>query len=535
MQKLKIAAMALGFILLTPLLNSCRSDLSEQSPESSTAPTDIVTAEYATPNTKITSSEDGSTEIVYALSDPAGGELSGKTKQTLDKDEYSSEITVTPATGYVFKGWSDGVTSATRSGDEGKRGKITTLYAIVAPEYLEMPVLHITTETEEDVTSKTDYIGGTVSITNCEARYAMKNAAIEIRGRGNNSWTYDKKSYRFRFDEKENPLGIGKEAHKSWNLIANHCDHTLLRNYTALKFAAQMSNIAYSPACINVEVYLNGSYNGVYLLCEPIQVNDGRVEISENTESGTDIGYLLQITHYAEEPYFEMNGRDYEIKSDLSADRTLAEEQAQYIEHYLERCYDAIEIGNRAMIGALIDLDSAVDAYIVEEVIKNLDVGWDSFYFYKDAGGKLSFGPIWDFDLSMGNANEGCEFYTDLYVAENLKDQSNPWLYTLMSYDWFRAMVKERYTSDEVQAIIASLPALIEDTSEEYRGSFCRNFERWEIFGQRMNRETRALINLKNYDEHVQYLVNWMNSRITWMNGFIDSELYDQGFNREET
>lgn len=496
MQKPKIAALVLTFVLLTPLLNSCRFDSAEKAPESTkstetaASTTSIVTAKYAAPETEITPSEDGSTKIIYALSDPDGGELSGKTKQTLEIGEGSSEITVTPALGYEFKGWSDGVTSATRSKDEGEPGKTTTLYAIVAPDYLEMPVLFITTETEEDVTSKTDYIGGTVSITNCDARYAMEETAIEIRGRGNNSWTYDKKSYRFRFEEKQNPLGIGEEAHKSWNLIANHCDRTLLRNYTAFKFADQMSNIAYSPACINVEVYLNGSYNGVYLLCEPIEVNEGRVEISENAESGTDIGYLLQITHYAEAPYFNMHGRDYEIKSDLSADETLAEEQTQYIENYLEQCYDAIKAGNRAEIAELIDLDSAVDTYIVEEVVKNLDVGWDSFYFYKDAGGKLAFGPIWDFDLSLGNADESCEFYTDLYVAENLKSQSNPWLYTLMSHDWFRAMVKERYTSAEIQAIITSLPTLIEDTSQEYRQSFCRNFERWQIFEQRMNRET---------------------------------------------
>lgn len=41
------------------------------------------------------------------------------------------------------------------------------------------------------------------------------------------------------------------------------------------------------------------------------------------------------------------------------------------------------------------------------------------------------------------------------------------------------------------------------------------------------------MFKLKNYDEHVDYLVDWLNSRIAWMNGFIGSELYDDGFNRE--
>lgn len=46
--------------------------------------------------------------------------------------------------------------------------------------------------------------------------------------------------------------------------------------------------------------------------------------------------------------------------------------------------------------------------YSVNEIVKNVDTGWDSFYMYKDAGGKLCFGPVWDFDIALGNAN--CDY-----------------------------------------------------------------------------------------------------------------------------
>lgn len=534
MQKLKIPALLLAAILLMPCLFACHNHSDSNAVTTTvTFATDKVTVDYETPDTHITPSQTGSTRVHYALNIENAGEISGEVEQDLSGGKTSTKVTVTPGVGYEFKGWSDGQTNASRSGDKGTQGNITTYYAILAPVALEMPILNITTETGEDVTSKTEYISGTLSLSNCEARYALDKMNIEIRGRGNNSWSYQKKSYRIKLEEKQNFLGIAEDANRSWNLIANHCDHTLLRNYTALKFAAMMPNIAFSPACINVEVYLNGAYNGVYLLCEPIQVNDGRVDIQDDPEAGTDIGYLLQMTRYAEAPLFGVGDRDYEIKNDLSADSNLANKQMEYIQNYVWQCYEAVAAGNREEIERLMDLPSVVDTYIVEETVKNLDVGWDSFFLYKDAGGKLYLGPIWDFDLSLGNADSGCENYIDLHAAQNLMGQSNPWFYHLMGYEWFRQMVAERYQSDEVQKIVGSLHDLIQDTVDANYNSLNRNFQRWQIFGQRMNRETREVVKLKNYDEHYNYLLNWLDNRIQWMNGFMGSDRYNDGYNTQ--
>jgi hypothetical protein len=204
-----------------------------------------------------------------------------------------------------------------------------------------------------------------------------------------------------------------------------------------------------------------------------------------------------------------------------------------FIQDYVSQCMDAVESGDRERIEALMDLNSIIDTYIVEETVKNLDVGWDSFYLYKDAGGKLCLGPVWDFDLSLGNANEGCETFVDLYAAQNLKSQSNPWFYNLMSYHWFRELVAERWASDEVQKIVTSLDDMIEEQATTYNGSFCRNFEEWQIFGQCMNREPREITKLKTYNQHYQYLISWLNSRVDWMNSFIGSDRYKEGYNTD--
>lgn len=540
MKKFKLTALLLATVLLLPSFFACNNKettTTDSTPPSTTAATTTKKAEvtYEQPDTGNDPSEDGKTRVIYALNIPKAGKIDGETEQVLLSDRASSTyITVTPGVGYEFKGWSDGVKNPFRSGDKGEKGKTVTYYAILAPVALEMPIFNITTETGKDVTSKETYIKGSVSLTNCDEKLAIDEMPIEIRGRGNNSWSYQKKSYRIKFDEKVNFLGVAKEANKSWNLIANHCDHTLLRNYTALKFAGMMSGIGFSPSCVNVEVYLNGEYRGVYLMCEAIQIKDGRVDIADNPEAGTDIGYLLQMTNYAEYPKFDMGGRQYEIKSDLSTDDDLYWEQMLYIQDYLYQCFQAMRSGDQRQIEKLIDIQSVVDTYIVEETVKNLDVGWDSFYLYKDAGGKLHLGPIWDFDLSLGNSDEGCEYYTDLHAAQNLMGQSNVWFYTFMSHEWFRQMVAERYQSEEVQKIVSSLHDLIQNEVDASYNSLKRNFDRWQIFGRKMNRETPPVVALKNYDEHYQYLLGWLDGRVEFMNTFIGGERYNAGYNTGE-
>ncbi len=535
MQKIKLCALLMAALLTLPTLLACKQTADQPAAtntEQTTPSTQKVVADYPTPDTKVEPSPDGSTGIVYAFSIENAGEFEGEHGQIVGGGT-STPVTAIPGVGYRFVRWSDGLESPTRSGDQGQTGKLITLYAIVAPIYLEMPVMHITTETGFDVESKYDYIGGSVTLTNCGEAYALEEASIQIRGRGNFSWGLEKKSYRIRLDEKENLLGIGDAKGRHWNLLANHCDQSLLRNYTALTFAGQMSGIGYSPACKSVEVYLNGAYHGVFLLCEAIRVGKGRVDIQDDPEAGTDIGYLLQMTRYAEEPMFYVDDRAFEIKSDLSADEELAWEQSMFIQDYVTRCFEAVQTGDRETIEELMDINSVLDTYIVEETVKNLDVGWDSFYLYKDSGGKLCLGPIWDFDLALGNANEGCDTFIDLYAAQNAKSQSNPWFYYLMGYQWFRDLLTERWKSAEVQKIVGDLPEMIRQQAEAEGQSYARNFERWQIFGQRINREPRAIMSLQTYPQHAEYLEQWLTGRIAWMNEFIGGDRYQEGYNTD--
>ena len=171
MKKMKLSALLLATVLLLPSFFACNNKENTTTPTESetTAATTTKKAEvtYEKPDTEIDPSQDGKTRVIYALNIKNAGKISGETEQILVSDRSVTQtVTVTPGIGYEFKGWSDGGESASRGGDKGESGKTVTYYAILAPIALEMPILNITTETGKDVTSKNNYIKGSVSLSN---------------------------------------------------------------------------------------------------------------------------------------------------------------------------------------------------------------------------------------------------------------------------------------------------------------------------------------------------------------------------------
>ncbi len=470
---------------------------------------------------------DRGVHIAYAVNRAEAGFLVGETLQEVTDGGATLMVKAVPRLGYRFVAWSDGVTERTRQGDTAEASSVIT--AIFDYETSDLPAVILTTRTGRDVTSKTDYIGGTLTLIG--AGDENIESAIEIRGRGNYTWTaHEKKSYKIKFPSKLSPLSLGDKS-RTWVLLANVCDQSLLRNHTALQMLGEFDHIVHAPASTSVDVYLNGEYRGVYLLAEEITLSSSHVDLDDSgRETDTDTGYLLELSTYATDVAFELAGRKYEIKSDLSSKHSVAQKQKTYIADYATAAYDALLSGDRTAAARYIDLDTLVDAYLAEEILKNLDMGWDSFYLHKDAGGKLCFGPLWDFDLTLGNANFGCQYVSGLYCASsypNTAAQSNPWFIAATRLSWFRTMVVERW--EQMLPSLAVYPDYILDTGATYAASFERNFERWDIFGTVQNRETPLITSLASYREHYTYLASWLEGRLAWLDGFLHSADYRAG------
>jgi spore coat protein CotH len=461
--------------------------------------------------------------IDYVANSSVAGTVEGGGTHRVD-GRPAGKVTAIPNLGYRFVRWSDGKTDPVRQGDTVE--KSTQIIAIFDYAPLELPILHITTETGWDVESKTEYINATLSLSNASEKYCLDNLEMQIRGRGNKTWEYEKKSYKMKLSEKQSLLGLGEGKSKKWVLLANVCDQSLLRNYASLLLADSMPYAVWSPDTTSVEVYLNGEYRGVYLLCEEIDANKNKIDVPEDlTGMGSeDIGFLVEISGNPKSPQFSCNDRKYQIHNDLSTDTAEANAQKQYISNYIRSAWEAVQEGDEAKIAELIDINSLVNAYLLEETLKNLDCGYDSFYLYRQAGGKLVFGPVWDFDNALGNADEGTQYYYDLYVAYNERFQSNPWLYTAMEHQWFRERVLKMW--DESKDVRSKLSATVIKVAKEGYNSYCRNFDKWDLFGQQWNRETEQITSLENYTEHYEFLASWIDQRMAWMDEFYHKDTF---------
>ena len=116
-----------------------------------------------------------------------------------------------------------------------------------------------------------------------------------------------KHSYKLKFTEKQSLFGMPKD--KEWALIANYADKTHLKNFITYKLANWLGD-EYSPRTQFVELYLNRSYLGLYLLTETPKVSKNRINIPQ-----TDDSFLIEIgpTQKNGKQYFEQDDRLFEV------------------------------------------------------------------------------------------------------------------------------------------------------------------------------------------------------------------------------
>ena len=431
-----------------------------------------------------------------------------------------------------------------------------------------MPNIRIDTD-NVPVTSKETYVSMTLSTDNCASNYTLNNVPGEIRCRGNGTMTYDKKPYRIKFTSKTNMFGLNKGARtKSWVLFAEYADQSMVRNSTAFYIGNSLFNYSnnYSSDYMPVQLYLNGNYNGVYVLAEQQQANSNRIKINEAESgyTGTDVGYLIELDSRAsEEDYYfsvgkgtEWSGgwggqageqpdkldgaslykKDYAIKTDV-----FSQDQVNYIKNYLSNVYYALykavhgdglyvlDENNKLVaspyttqyetLNSIIDLESVFKMYLLHEYMKNVDVGFGSFYMFVDFSStsrykRLTFGAPWDFDWSSGNVNTSeCIGTSGEYCSKN-QGYFNPWFFMFSRTDFFRSMMKKYYSVFKNSNILEGAIAQANYFASAFKNDYVKNYEKWNNLGQITPKYTPdAARNFKTHQDAVDYLTDWLTKR----------------------
>ena len=478
-----------------------------------------------------TKREEGQYYIIYSASE--GGSILGQARQLLDKDATGSSVSAVAQSGYVFLMWSDGSKEATRSDDNpGEDTRLTAYFVKKQSETKGVASMYLFTDSGEPVTSK-NYESGYLLISGAANPNDDISATLQIKGRGNSSWngyasqsSYDSKnSYRIKLDEKEKLLGIGDSKNKDWVLNSNKFDLSGLRNFLVWELADRMGSLPYVPDCTWVSLYINGEYRGMYMVCEHVEAAKDRVEI-DDTINSTDKGYLIEVDFRGngeEDPYFYISGygnssngndREFVIKSECT------EADIAFIKDYMQKCHDAMVSGNKAAIEKLIDLPSLVDMYIIEELSKDVDVGAASCFLQKDAGGKLYFTAPWDFDFGFGTY--GYATNTDELLSSGRRGCT--WFSALIEHEWFTTMVYKRMVEldpafKQTMQAVRDQAAILEDAADQ-------NAEFWDMYGNKYHNYVSSQVSsyLYSYDEHIDFLVDWSETRWETMKELLQSE-----------
>jgi hypothetical protein len=313
---------------------------------------------------------------------------------------------------------------------------------------------------------------------------------VTFRGRGNSTWGMNKKPYRFKMNKKASVCGLPKA--KTFALIANYIDCSLMRNTVAL-WTANYLEMPFANHCVPVKVYLNGNYKGQYMLTEKIGIGGGSVDIEE-TE-----GMLFELDSNYDENYrfyLDLNNGTEAWQSghsvlpvmvkdpdldELAADNLLGGATAKdYFEKWKA---DFIEMGKAVMntpadgsLKEYVDLESAANFFIVNSLAGNHEVRHPkSFYLYKASIDDVyHFGPVWDFDWAYTfDGYEGASASQPLVTSSGADCGGYLFVQTLFKNKEFRQLYKQKWDDfvangyPELLKYMEGYATMIEPTAKE--------------------------------------------------------------------
>lgn len=395
-----------------------------------------------------------------------------------------------------------------------------------------------------------------MAVYNADGTVDVEAADCGVRLRGNSTQGFPKKPFAIKLASKAAVLGMPK--HKRWVLLANWMDRTMLRNAVALEIAHRADSaylddgIDWSPRGCSVEVVMDGRHVGNYYLCEQIKIDGDRVDIRdcyedvlESNPSPTmaDCGYLLEFDdNFDEVDKFPTDrGLPCMFKDEVTDDNIQSQVQAR-----IEAVEQNLEDGNYTAAYADLDINSVIDYFLIQELTFNDEYKHPkSVYMLIDGEGKLTAGPVWDFDWQTFvdydqvvalNAKYGGTFSCRkggewLYGASKLAEKSWPWgsydYENDMPYMWypllfrdatFRAAVQERWPA--IHAALLGVEAEIDRLAEQNRLSDRFNQAMWPLASTVKSSEGAAYNGDEDmsFDEAVASLKKAFTERLSWMN-----------------
>lgn len=362
---------------------------------------------------------------------------------------------------------------------------------------------------------------------------------IEIRGASSSH--YPQKPYLFEtrdsLGENNNVSLLSLPEENDWVLLSNFNDKSFLRNLLAFHLFEKMGH--YAPRAKLCEVFVNKSYQGIYLFAEKIKRDKNRIDIAKlkpEDNAGEELtgGYIFKVDYRDDDAfwtskYSPIGHSDYTIHFVQyypdSDDITIP--QQNYIKNFTDDFEDALYTKNfddPNGYRSFIDISSFIDYFIVNEVSRNNDGFKKSRYFHKDKNGLLCAGPIWDFDWAWKNISE-CHVVSSTNGsgwAYHIND-CNPWV---KSPGWMIKLIQDKTFAKQIDCRYSDLRESI--LSEDYLFHFAdsialllenaqnRHFEKYPILGKNVG-APEVDAQPESYRGEVEKLKTWIATRLNWL------------------
>lgn len=393
-----------------------------------------------------------------------------------------------------------------------------------------------------------------------------------VRLRGNTTQEYPKKPFAVKLTEKKSVLGMPE--HKRWVLLANWLDHSMIRNAVAfdiahaIEYAWRLSDgkidagVPWNAHGQNVELVLKSAdgkarHVGNYFLCEQIKIDENRLNISseKGADTGTDYtqyGYLLELdTNLDEDCVFETSEKNVPFMFKDNVSSTISSKIQEKINRIETNIYKGTEAGFKDAFEEL-DINSVIDQWLVLELAMNREYADPrSVYMFMDGNGKLSGGPVWDFDrgtfqnptkasalcnkvnsFSSTSATYRVKNYNEWLCWRTQEDDtySYVWYKQLIKSTAFQAKVKERW--EVIKPYLDMIPSQIqyygETLAESYKYDSAMwptnkediRYYKWDFNDWSGDEQLGAN---GNYQEVINNFITVYNERLAGMDGLITS------------
>ena len=391
---------------------------------------------------------------------------------------------------------------------------------------------------------------------NADGTVDVERAQCGSRLRGNSTQNFPKLPFALKFEEKVGPQGLPTD--KRWELLANWMDRTMLRNAVAQDVARRTADVlpdglGWNPRGTNVELIINGRHVGNYSLIEKVKIDADRIDIRDCYEDVVDdgnanptvddCGYLLEFDDAMDEVNCFRTGRGLPVmfKDEVPADGDIF----NAVKDKVESIEANLEVGNYEAAYELLDINSVIDYFLVQELTFNNEYKHPkSVYMYMDGDGKLTAGPVWDFDWQTFIIPDQVRAYGGNYV-DQLRNVDE-WLYggsklaertfpifgeydyaNDMPYMWypllfkdaaFRSKVQERWNS--IYPVLLQVSDEIDRLAEQNRVSDRFNSAMWPTTRDLKNTVGAAFNGDEemSFDEAIQSMKKAYADRLEWMN-----------------